>query len=123
MAGFRVEPQHVARLIFEGDYEGAEVRCSLDFSIGDFLEAQWMASLAGSTLTAEQSERLAHFLANILVDWNLEDKRGPIPATYEGVLRLPSSFVQRLCEELVKALQPSAPLSQPSESGDMSEAE
>ena len=118
--GYRVQPQRVAKLVFEGEHAGAIVRLALDFSIGDYLEAQWMASISGDVLTAEQSERLGHFLAHVLVDWNLEDKEGPIPATYEGVLRLPSSFISQLCEELVKALQPSAPLGSPSPAGSKS---
>lgn len=100
--------QRVARLVFEDeDYAGAEVRVQLDFPIGEFMAIQRLQSDPDST------EALCRFVASILVDWNLEDEKGALPADYEGVLRVPPLFIRRLSEELVKALtEPPAPLGQ-----------
>lgn len=109
--------KRTARLIFEdGDYAGAEVRVSLDFPIGDFMTLQRLQE------DPDSIEQLCQFIAGLLVDWNLEDDKGKVPATYEGVLRVPPLFIRRLCEELVKALTaPSVPLGETSPDGKLSE--
>jgi len=118
MPAFRFK-QRVAQLVFEDeDYKGAEVRVQLDFPIGEFLAIQRLQA------DPESTEQLCRFIASILVDWNLEDDKGALPASYEGVLRVPPLFIRRLAEELVKALtEPPVPLEQPSPSGSMSGAE
>jgi len=116
MSSFKFK-QRTARLIFEDEeYAGAEVRVQLDFPIGEFMLIQRLQSDPDSV------EQLCQFIASVLIDWNLEDAKGPIPATYEGVLRIPPLFTRRLCEELVKALTaPAAPLVPPSPAGKLSE--
>ena len=104
--------QRTALLVFEDEeYAGAEVRVRLDFPIGEFIAIQRLQS------DPDSAEQLCRFLASILIDWNLEDEQGDIPATYEGVLRISPLFTRQLCEELVKAMQPSSPLVQPSPAG------
>ena len=105
--------QRTAKLVFEDeDYKGAEVRVLLDFPIGQFIAIQRLQS------DPDSAEQLCKFVSGILIDWNLEDDKGVIPATYEGVQRCPPTFIRRLCEELVKALTaPSVPLGEPSPSG------
>ena len=85
--GYKFEPR-VAKLIFD-DYAGAEVRVTLDRPLGLLIEAQ--------KLQLEQNiEGLCHFVVGILVDWNLEDEKGPIPPTYKGMLRVYPAFVNAL---------------------------
>ncbi|MCJ7804250.1 hypothetical protein MUP35_00745 [Patescibacteria group bacterium] len=118
MGSFKFK-QRTAKLVFEDEeYAGAEVRVQLDFPIGEFMTIQRLQTDPDSV------EELCRFIAGVLIDWNLEDEQGAIPATYEGVLKVPPLFIRRLCEELVKALTgPSAPLVQPSPAGRSSEGQ
>jgi len=116
MSGFKFK-QRTAKLVFvdDEDYAGAEVRVQLDFPIGEFIILQKLQA------DPESIEELCKFLEGVLIDWNLEDDRGPIPATIEGIKRIPPIFIGRLCGELIKAMRPSVPLEAESPSGKLSE--
>ena len=90
-------PRREARVVFEdGDYAGAEARLHLDQRMGDFLALQ-RAAVEGET------ETLCHFLADALIDWNLADDEGAIPADYEGVLRLPPLLITAIIAKWLEA--------------------
>jgi hypothetical protein len=107
-------PQRTARLIFEGDFEGAEVIILLDASIGQVLKAQKL-------LAEGNIEALCQFLALILVDWNVADHDGRLPADFEGLLRCTPAFVGALVDQWVKAqTEPPLPLGASSRNGSTS---
>ena len=88
---FRVPPKRTAILKFtDGDYEGAEVTCSLDVSTGIILDFQRI----GEELSeADFDALLRKFGRYYLLSWNLEDNDGdPIPATAEGMSVAPTNF-------------------------------
>ena len=93
--GFRL-PLRTARLVFEGDFAGAEVRIRLDQPLGALLQAQRLQS-------AQDIEGLCEFLAGLVLEWNLEDDAGPLPATAAGLLRCTTVFVNLLIDEWLKA--------------------
>lgn len=104
-SGYRLK-QRTALLIFEDDYAGAEVKVALDHPLAVFVEAQKLQE-------SQDIEGLCHFVADILISWNLEDKDGPIPATYEGVLRAYPAFVNTLITQWMEAqVSPPAPLAE-----------
>ena len=101
--GYKLVPR-TALLVFENEHEGAEVKVMLDHPLGMFIEAQKLQE-------SQDIEGLCRFVANILVDWNLEDDDGPIPTDYEGVLRTYPAFINALITEWMKAqVSPAAPL-------------
>ena len=101
--GYKLVPR-TAVLVFENEHEGAEVRATLDHPLGMFIQAQKLQE-------SQDLEGLCRFVANILVDWNLEDEEGPLPITYEGVLRSYPAFINALITEWMKAqVNPTAPL-------------
>lgn len=96
--GYRI-PRKVLRIEFDGtDYDGAEVVLSLNASVRSYLEFQEDRS--------KMTDRaLLEFIGERLVEWNLEDDEGPLPADVDGVLRLDDvSFVMALFEQWQKAL-------------------
>lgn len=108
--GFKL-PQRTARLIFEGEYEGAEVRMKLDVAMGVFMEATRLQA-------AGDIEGLCRFVAALLIEWNVEDEGGPLPADFDGLMRCTPAFVNLVIEQWVKALTDvPAPLGAPSVNG------
>ena len=93
--GFKL-PQRTARLVFEGDFEGAEVRVRLDQPLGALMQAQRLQA-------GRDTEGLCEFLAGLLLDWNVEDDAGPLPATVAGLMRCTPAFVNLLIDEWLKA--------------------
>lgn len=112
--GFQI-PERMARLIFEDDYKGAEVRVKFNLPIGRVIAAQDAAS-------SGNIKELCYVVADILVEWNLEDSDGkPIPATYEGILTLSADFLLLLVKTWAGAqVGPTAPLEAPSTVGSQS---
>ncbi|HUV73871.1 MAG TPA: hypothetical protein VMW79_06155 [Anaerolineae bacterium] len=101
--GYKLAPR-TALLVFEDEYKGAEVRAMLDHPLGMFIEAQKLQE-------SQDIEGLCRFVAGILVDWNIEDEQGPLPATYEGILRAYPALINTLITEWMKAqVTPTAPL-------------
>ena len=115
---FRI-PKREAVLIFEGDYEGAEVRCALNLPLGQFLELQGLAIQGSRQDIFEQFGRTA------LLSWNLETEAGDaIPADSEGMKLIPAELGDLIVVEWIKAVsQPAAPLSARSANGATSEEE
>ena len=95
--GFKL-PQRKANLVFEGgDFEGAEVKVTLDQPLGMLIEAQALQE-------SNDVNGLCRFIAGILVSWNLEDKDDkPIPATEKGLHEVYPAFVDALVTAWVEA--------------------
>lgn len=92
-------PERVARITFEGQtFDGAEVVLSLKVPMGAFLEAQTMRDTG-------DAKALFAFLASVLKEWNLEDGDGPIPATYDGLMRIDDAgFITALMDGWTRAV-------------------
>ena len=93
--GFKL-PQRTARLVFKDpQFEGAEVRVTLDHPLGMLIEAQKLQE-------DKDMEGLCRFMASVLLEWNLEDAHGaPIPATEEGLRQVTASFVNAFLDAWV----------------------
>ena len=134
--GFKL-PRRMVRLVFDGDYAGAEVVVHLDVSLGllmRFVEMQEVIERqeerlaegkTGDAAEAPQAQRgrdlgdaqeilglLQLFASAALVSWNLEaDDCKPIPASAIGIMQIPPAFAQMLVEEWVEAaMAPPIPL-------------
>lgn len=93
--GYKVE-RKVYRLRFESaDMAGLVVRAR-SVPLGQFLDLAGMAgSPADGKLSAESvKDALGLFegFASALVDWNVEDDDGPVPATLDGIRSLDIDF-------------------------------
>lgn len=73
----------VYNLDFEGtEYDGLQVKVR-GLTTGEYLE---LVSLSGPTAEGDKEvDGMIRMFASHLVSWNLEDEKGPVPPTYEGV--------------------------------------
>ena len=103
--GFRLQ-KRTARLVFSGDYEGAEVVVRLDVPVSVFLDIQDMVS------NEEQLRIFDLFGKKVLEEWNLEDDDGQsLPATADGMKDIPLQFANLMIEQWVEvSTQPPVPL-------------
>ena len=77
--GFKI-PKRTARLVFQDDYEGAEIVVRLDVSVGTFLEIQELVD------AEKQLKVFETFGASVLDSWNLIDDEGKaMPANGKGM--------------------------------------
>ena len=84
--------RRTALLVFDGDYEGLEIRTRLDVPLGLFLEIQTMAE-------ANQSKDVLEKFGNeILLSWNLQEEGNDVPANAEGIMQLPLELSTLLIE-------------------------
>jgi hypothetical protein len=93
--GYKLTPR-TAKLVFEDEYDGAEVRVTLDHPLSHFIEAQKLQ-------LSQDIEGLCNFVAGILVDWNLEDDAGAIPTDYEGVIRVYPALINAIVTRWMEA--------------------
>ena len=94
--GFRYEPKQYKLFFEDGDLSGLEV-------ITDSVTlAEYNA--------VEGDESLGKLFASKLISWNLEDKKGVVPTTYEALQRQDIGLVRALLEgwfrELTGASRP-----------------
>lgn len=94
--------KRVANISFEGtDYDGLEVRCSLDLPFRTVLEIQ---KLSASDKDTESIKANTIWCDEVLESWNLTDDEGnDIPATSESALavapaRLLSTLISKWSE-------------------------
>ena len=81
--GFKI-PKRTARLVFQDDYEGAEIVVRLDVSVGTFLEIQELVD------AEKQLKVFETFGASVLDSWNLVDDEGKaMPANGKGMNLIP----------------------------------
>ena len=106
--------RRTALLVFDGDYEGLEIRTRLDVPLGLFLEIQTMAE-------ANQSKDVLEKFGNeILLSWNLQEEGNDVPANAEGIMQLPLELSTLLIEKWTEVVaQPEAPLSDQSNSSNI----
>jgi len=96
---FRV-PKRTAKLVFEGDYEGAEVRVKLDVPISLYIEIQDLVDMD------KPLEVFGLFGNTVLLEWNLEGDDGePIPSDSKGMTMLPPGFANLIIQEWMQAVQ------------------
>ena len=96
--GFSI-PKRTARLVFSGDYEGAEVVVRLDVSVGTWLEIQEL--LQGE----KQMEVYALFGRAVLENWNLLDSDGnPVEADSKGMHSIPIDLANTILEQWTQAI-------------------
>jgi hypothetical protein len=86
---YKIEAKRL-KLILD-DYEGAEVVCRLNISLGQMLELQEMGSDSSGIRAAYQ-----RFGDDVLIEWSISDDQGPIPASGDGMLRLTSSLASTI---------------------------
>jgi hypothetical protein len=94
--GYRL-PKRTMRLVFDGtDYVGADVTMSLSVKLGFYMDAVAMSEDLGA---------LFEFLNAVIVEWNLVDDDGPIPADVDGFRRLDDlGFLLELMGQWEKAM-------------------
>lgn len=112
--GFRLE-QKTALVTFEGtDFDGAEVRLRLDFTVEEGLEFP-------TDLGANNREAIIWFGNEVLKSWNLEEDDGtPVAPTGEGMLQIPLTMANILFNQWGERFALSSPLERPSPAQDMS---
>ena len=103
--GFRIQ-KRTARLVFSGDYEGAEVVVRLDVPVGVFISIQDMVA------NNEQLHVFEIFGEKVLEEWNIENDDGQsIPATAQGMQDVPLQLANLMIEQWVEVCtQTSGPL-------------
>ena len=74
-------PNREVVLIFEGDYEAAEVVCRSAVSMATFLQFQ--------NIEDDLEAGFRKFGEDVLLRWDLEDDSGALPADGDGMMRLP----------------------------------
>ena len=106
--------RRTALLVFDGDYEGLEIRTRLDVPLGLFLEIQTMAE-------ANQSKDVLEKFGNeILLSWNLQEEGNDVPSNAEGIMQLPLELSTLLIEKWTEVVaKPEDPLSDQSNSSNI----
>jgi len=103
--GFRL-PVRTGRLVFHGDWEGAEVVVRLDVPVQTFMDIQ--------DLIAEDKQlKVFDVVGNKIVEsWNIEDEDGlKIEPTGKGMGQIPIQLANLIIEQWVEvATQPYFPL-------------
>jgi|TARA_Y100000296_G_C5168332_1_gene255947 hypothetical protein len=91
--GFKI-PKRTARLVFEGEYEGAEVVVRLDVPVRAFLEIQELVN-------AEQHLKVFGIFAEMVLDsWNIIGDDGkPMPADIKGMNAIPIDLANSILTE------------------------
>ena len=78
--GFVIPVKEIV-LEFEGEFEAAHVVCRGSVPISTFLTFQ--------NIEEDLETGFRNFADNVLIRWDLEDEHGEIPATGDGMMRLP----------------------------------
>ena len=113
--GFKL-PERTALLRFHGDYEGAEATVRRDVPIGIMLDFMGAVSEGPDDVGPERAVEIlglyGKFAEAALMKWNLLDHKGqPIPATPEGMLKVPPAFGNLLIQQWVEVVvNPPVPL-------------
>ena len=109
-------PERTATFVFEdGDYNGIEVKVRLSVPMGLYLDIQDM-------IVAEKPiESYKVFADAALVEWNLDDDQGEIPANGEGMMRIEPRLATEIITRWTEAAASApGPLPEPSANGDTS---
>jgi hypothetical protein len=91
-------PERTARLVFEGEYEGAEVVVRLSVPLGLYVN---LSALAESSDVGEVANVLENFSRDVLVEWNIEGPDGePLPA---DLANIPLDFATLIMQQWTEA--------------------
>lgn len=103
--GFRI-PIRTARLVFHGDWLGAEVVVRLDVPVQVFMQIQDLVA------SEQQLKVFEVFGDKVIQSWNLQDEDGlPVEPTGKGMGDVPLQLANLIVEQWVEvATQPSVPL-------------
>jgi hypothetical protein len=103
--GFRI-PIRTGRLVFHGDWEGAEVVVRISVPVQIFIDIQDLIT------DQQQLQVFDIFGEKIIESWNIQDDNGlPIEATGRGMCEIPIQLANLIVEQWVEvATQPSLPL-------------
>jgi len=100
--GFQI-PQRTATLVFDGDFEGAEVDVLLDVSLGDFVE--FMKIDEEATLLTLTEEYDWWVSKGMLRGWNLEDSNGkPVPIGPGCMNSIPRTLAREIMRAWFRAV-------------------
>lgn len=112
--GYKI-PRRIALLVLHDDFEGGEIQVYLDVPMIMLFEIERLWESPGRGAVREM---LRIFTEAALIEWNLEDNDGPIPATAEGITHLPLSLILRIITVWRQAVtELPVPLAQPSDDG------
>ncbi len=130
--GFKV-PRKTARLEFEGDeFEGMEIICALDLTLGAQEHFEGLQADAASATKEEKNAAMRasidYFAKNCIDSWNLENEDGtPISIAGESFYQFPGWFAVAVMNgwtnAIKKASEVGGPLAEPSKNGSGSEVE
>lgn len=112
--GFKL-PEQTVRLVFEGaEYEGAEVVCRRDVTLGDVLQFDGVGVGSGTEVIAAALKVFSGFI----VSWNLEDAAGkPLPLGPDALATLPLLFAIEVISQWTAIFGVSGPLVDASSNG------
>ena len=113
--GFKI-PKRTALLILHGDYEGGEVRATLDISMADYLILKrWRAS----EVEQDEEKALRFFADRFLISWNLESDDGAlISCSGDGMMQIPLNLAVAILNAWQENMEGvPAPLATPSGDG------
>lgn len=96
-----VLPERRETLVFdEGDYAGAEVVVRMPRNAGLVWQVQRLIDKPDGETADEKRERAAELYgvlaSEIVVSWNIEDHRGPIPLTADAISKVDAAFLGEL---------------------------
>lgn len=95
-------PLRTALLKFEGEYEGAEMRCRLDVPLSLYLEMQ---ALSDSQDPEKVAEAMRTFGDKVLIETNVSIGGKEITPDGDGLLTLPMVFIAKVFEAWSGAIE------------------
>lgn len=105
MGGYEIPVQEAVLDFEDGPYEGAEVRCSLDISLDAYLAYQ---RFADEEPEGKELRELFHrFGEEVLIGWNIEEGGEPVPATGDGMVQRPITFMIAVLSGWLRAVSAS----------------
>lgn len=103
--GFRI-PIRTGKLVFHGDWQGAEVIVRIDVPVRVFMDIQDLVA------SEKQLQVFDVFGNRVIESWNIQDEDGlPIEPNGKGMTEIPIQLANLIVEQWVEvATQPSIPL-------------
>lgn len=86
---FRIQEDTITLIL--DDYSGAEVLCKANVSLGQMLSLRDLGSNEENLREAYET-----FASSVLISWNIEDDNGPVPATSDGLMQLPTGLASSI---------------------------
>ncbi len=86
---FKIETTTMTLIL--DDYDGAEVVCKSNVSLGDMLHLRDLGSTEEGLKDA-----YTNFAESVLISWNIEDESGAVPANAKGLMKLPTAMAAQI---------------------------